>query len=450
MYGRAPSQTSCFCHFRAWRGSENTEELSPALACGSLNNGVSPYGVGQGPNMADRVSLETAGMDNYPADQLRTSYADEGRCTISSNGTAYQDIPEASPSLLHHRCTMTNNCRSPHVLLNGIDIGATQNSSLEETLQTPIYGTANGNSYAGTLPQTHEPPYTVDWLMSQPPQGFYNRSLLIGAHTQQSPSIPGSFDQLTSGPRSYGLETNTDIQSYSFPVFSSASGLEDSSWLNSTPGGSTSNTSSCHPPFSWTGRLRQECPTPAQLEREPGTDADVRQDMDDLRMECSAHGRPDHMFPLDQGASFESDITDEVGVQGAADTTRYVGARTLLKTYTDTWLSDFLSAPGDMTHVMDAPSPIASEVSVTRSDVSDMLVCDIDACGARFTGRYRKGNFCRHKRLAHNSAKFPCNVRGCEKSFRRQDARLKHHRRRHADDLPLLKPPESRRHRHSF
>lgn len=109
--------------------------------------------------------------------------------------------------------------------------------------------------------------------------------------------------------------------------------------------------------------------------------------------------------------------------------------------------SSHLSAPGNMENT--APSPTPSEVSVTPSAYPDVLTCPVEGCGARFTGLYRRGNQRRHFRLIHNPVVYPCGVPGCCKTFNRQDARLKHHRKHHAYELPSLKPPSKRASRKS-
>lgn len=109
--------------------------------------------------------------------------------------------------------------------------------------------------------------------------------------------------------------------------------------------------------------------------------------------------------------------------------------------------SSHLSAPGNMENT--APSPTPSEVSVTPSAYPDVLACPVEACGAQFTGLYRRGNQRRHFRLLHNTVVYPCGVPGCCKTFNRQDARLKHHRKHHAYELPSLKPPSKRTSRKS-
>ena len=109
--------------------------------------------------------------------------------------------------------------------------------------------------------------------------------------------------------------------------------------------------------------------------------------------------------------------------------------------------SSHLSAPGNMENT--APSPTPSELSVTPSAYSDVLLCPVEGCEAQFNGLYRKGNQRRHLRLIHSSVVYPCGVPGCCKTFNRPDARLKHHRRHHAYELSSLKPPSKRTSRKS-
>jgi hypothetical protein len=110
--------------------------------------------------------------------------------------------------------------------------------------------------------------------------------------------------------------------------------------------------------------------------------------------------------------------------------------------------SSHLSAPGNMENA--APSPTSSEVSITPSGYPDVLLCPVEGCEAQFTGLYRRGNQRRHFRLIHNSVQYPCGVSGCYKTFKRQDARLKHHRKHHTYEVPSLKPPSKRTSRKSL
>jgi hypothetical protein len=109
--------------------------------------------------------------------------------------------------------------------------------------------------------------------------------------------------------------------------------------------------------------------------------------------------------------------------------------------------SSYLSAPGNMENT--APSPTPSEVSVTPSTFPDVLLCPVEGCKAQFTGLYRRGNQRRHIRLIHSTVEYPCAVPDCCKTFNRQDARLKHHRKHHASEIPSLKPPSKRKSRKS-
>jgi hypothetical protein len=88
-----------------------------------------------------------------------------------------------------------------------------------------------------------------------------------------------------------------------------------------------------------------------------------------------------------------------------------------------------------------APS-CASEASSLHPDDPNVMYCDEPGCGIFFSGNYRKGNLARHKRLTHKRLQpYVCESAGCGKSFRRQDARLKHYRRHHpilAADRPYL------------
>jgi hypothetical protein len=100
-------------------------------------------------------------------------------------------------------------------------------------------------------------------------------------------------------------------------------------------------------------------------------------------------------------------------------------------------------------------SPSFSVSSSSESDIpartptssaSDALCCSEPDCHATFHGNHRKGSFNRHRRLYHQPEGvklYPCVHPSCERVFKRQDARLKHHRRRHpelGEDEPVLRP----------
>ncbi|KAH6615302.1 hypothetical protein C7974DRAFT_62737 [Boeremia exigua] len=92
--------------------------------------------------------------------------------------------------------------------------------------------------------------------------------------------------------------------------------------------------------------------------------------------------------------------------------------------------SSHLSVPDNIMQRYNAPSPTISDMSTSSSMVPDDLICRIEGCQVRFTGRYRKGNLRRHERLVHNETKYLCGVGDCDKSFNRKDARLKHYHTR--------------------
>jgi hypothetical protein len=89
---------------------------------------------------------------------------------------------------------------------------------------------------------------------------------------------------------------------------------------------------------------------------------------------------------------------------------------------------------------MDAPTPSTPEV----------LCCHDHGCNAEFRGCYRKGNLNRHRRLYHQASGakiYCCGDTSCNKTFRRQDARLKHHRRHHPQlgaEEAVLRGPRQR------
>ncbi|KAH8731165.1 hypothetical protein GQ44DRAFT_722808 [Phaeosphaeriaceae sp. PMI808] len=94
-----------------------------------------------------------------------------------------------------------------------------------------------------------------------------------------------------------------------------------------------------------------------------------------------------------------------------------------------------------------APSSPTSDLSETPADEPDVLLCLKDGCKKMFQGKYRRGTLHRHMRLKHNNEQereYKCEAHGCNKVFKRQDARLKHHRSKH---LELGCPGPLRRYR---
>jgi len=72
----------------------------------------------------------------------------------------------------------------------------------------------------------------------------------------------------------------------------------------------------------------------------------------------------------------------------------------------------------------------------------EKLCCSEPGCRATFQGSYAKGSLARHRRLKHGSHQnrdsrdYDCEEPGCSKSYRRQDARLKHYRKVHRHLAP--------------
>ncbi|KAH7085719.1 hypothetical protein BKA63DRAFT_24887 [Paraphoma chrysanthemicola] len=107
------------------------------------------------------------------------------------------------------------------------------------------------------------------------------------------------------------------------------------------------------------------------------------------------------------------------------------------------------SVSADHLNIAGPSSPSGTDVSITSSHVPACLQCTEDGCGREFHGEYRRGNLYRHLRLKHGEKvrEYRCEVDGCNKSFQRQDARLKHYRNRHLDlhVSPAQRRPRSRR-----
>jgi hypothetical protein len=85
-----------------------------------------------------------------------------------------------------------------------------------------------------------------------------------------------------------------------------------------------------------------------------------------------------------------------------------------------------------------SPPVVASTLAVARNlhaaPAPDGNTICCGQCHAKFTGVYRRGNLARHVRLKHSKAKggsYICTIAGCNKTFARQDARLKHARKHH-------------------
>jgi hypothetical protein len=73
----------------------------------------------------------------------------------------------------------------------------------------------------------------------------------------------------------------------------------------------------------------------------------------------------------------------------------------------------------------------------TANPTPTELYCDVSGCAAPFSGRYAKGNLARHKKYQHTNEhadiEFPCEEAGCDSTFKRKDARLKHYRMHHPE-----------------
>jgi uncharacterized Zn-finger protein len=94
--------------------------------------------------------------------------------------------------------------------------------------------------------------------------------------------------------------------------------------------------------------------------------------------------------------------------------------------------------PQDYVSTLIPTSPWPKDSSFAPSDVEEegpeRYVCE---CGATYVGLYGKSNFQRHRRLKHRQGQGPperqydCEEHGCPKSYKRQDARIKHYRTYH-------------------
>jgi len=81
-----------------------------------------------------------------------------------------------------------------------------------------------------------------------------------------------------------------------------------------------------------------------------------------------------------------------------------------------------------------SPHKVSQE---TSAQCEARLHCAERGCRATFLGTYAKGSLARHRRLKHGSyqhnegREYVCEEPGCSKSYKRQDARLKHYRKAH-------------------
>jgi hypothetical protein len=71
------------------------------------------------------------------------------------------------------------------------------------------------------------------------------------------------------------------------------------------------------------------------------------------------------------------------------------------------------------------------------------LYCRELGCRSEFKGTYAQGNLARHRRLKHGGQEvreYICEELGCSKSYKRQDARVKHYRKYHTHlaSVPVL------------
>mgnify|MGYP001940389485 CR=1 FL=1 len=89
-------------------------------------------------------------------------------------------------------------------------------------------------------------------------------------------------------------------------------------------------------------------------------------------------------------------------------------------------------------------SGIASELLVGASESDERHTCE---CSASYSGVHARGNLRRHRRVTGHGVGqpqekvYPCEVTACGKSYKRQDARLRHYRVYHKD---LARPAMAR------
>ena len=85
-----------------------------------------------------------------------------------------------------------------------------------------------------------------------------------------------------------------------------------------------------------------------------------------------------------------------------------------------------------------APDPSDTEADILELEDPPELRCDVEGCDASFTGIDRNGNLGRHRRQKHADLEsYECEAAACDRSFCRQDARLKHYRASHPEMVSL-------------
>jgi hypothetical protein len=86
----------------------------------------------------------------------------------------------------------------------------------------------------------------------------------------------------------------------------------------------------------------------------------------------------------------------------------------------------------------EAPPSVTTSFTLPASKHSDNGPIACGQCGQTFTGVYRRGNLKRHMRQKHEEQiQYTCTVEGCSKVFLRQDAKLKHIRKKHPELHPF-------------
>jgi hypothetical protein len=95
------------------------------------------------------------------------------------------------------------------------------------------------------------------------------------------------------------------------------------------------------------------------------------------------------------------------------------------------FLSTSIATSHPVSDVESRTSSIRAPISSTSSEVCE-------DCGKEYKGEYGRGNLARHQRQKHGleEKSYPCKEPGCLKDFKRPDALLLHHRRKHRHLAP--------------
>jgi len=190
----------------------------------------------------------------------------------------------------------------------------------------------------------------------------------------------------------------------------------NSDWISNPASSNTGNTGDAEDP-DWgeasVATLRPDCNQTGRL-LDHASFASNLLDCNRQRQRQRSFMQPMNSALGQQGVWMQS-LPDRTALQGGSRKTSY-------------HFNSHLRGPVAESHSSRPSSP-------TTSTTSDVLGCP--DCPAQFKGIYRQGNYGRHKRQKHRGPPilFSCANSGCDKTFKRADARVKHYRRHHPELL---------------